>query len=320
VLLRQARLPATLHLSDQAFVTTEQMFALWRAVDALAGLPGVGLRLVESTATALRPPSLLVAFHARDYRDALFRTARFKRLCGPEQLYFSEEKGEFSIMVEWLYAANPPHVAIDVTFASLLELGRRGVVQRLSPSRLELARPGPVSDCLQAYFDCPIRCGAPRNVLVLHAADLDRPFPGHNPELLEMLTPALEVALSEIQAHSSVGEQVKVVLKRRMASGPPALSDIARELGMSERTLQRRITDEGATFRQLLLVARQEMGRQLLGGSSTEIDEISYLLGYQDISSFYRAFRSWEGTTPNRWRELNSNGIAQSRGEGHSLH
>ena len=146
-----------------------------------------------------------------------------------------------------------------------------------------------------------------RNALILKPADLDRPFPGYNQALLEMLTPALASALGELQARSSIKEQVKVVLKRSLASGRPELSDVARDLGLSERTLQRRITEEGTSFRDLLVEARQELGRQLLSDPSAEIDEVACLLGYQDASSFYRAFRYWEGVTPSRWRELHGN-------------
>nr|WP_222532665.1 AraC family transcriptional regulator [Azospirillum sp. 412522] len=98
---------------------------------------------------------------------------------------------------------------------------------------------------------------------------------------------------------------MKVVLKRSLASGRPDLADVACDLGMSERTLQRRITDEGASFRELLAEARQELGRLLLSDPSTDIDEVACLLGYQDTSSFYRAFREWEGMTPSQWRQFN---------------
>ncbi|MBL9056932.1 MAG: helix-turn-helix transcriptional regulator, partial [Rhodobacteraceae bacterium] len=76
----------------------------------------------------------------------------------------------------------------------------------------------------------------------------------------------------------------------------------ARELGLSERTLQRRITEQGASYRGLLDEARQELGRHLLADGQNGIDEIAFLLGFQDTSSFYRAFRSWEGVTPSQWR------------------
>ena len=100
------------------------------------------------------------------------------------------------------------------------------------------------------------------------------------------------------------------MLKRCLAGGRPELSAVARELAMSERTLQRRITEEGSTFRELVAQARQELWRRLLGDPASTIDEVAYLLGYQDTSSFYRAFRDGEGVTPNRWRELNGADLA----------
>lgn len=309
-LLRQAKLPATLHLNEQGQVTTAQFFALWKALEELKPEPGLGLKLVQSADTAVHPPSSLAAFYARDYRDGLLRIARFKRLCSPEQLQVRESADECKIAVEWPYASEPePAISTDVTFASLVELGRRGTGQHLTPKRVELIRPRPGSDVYQKYFDCPIRYGASRNLLILKPADLDRPFPGHNRELLEILTPALASALGELQARSSIKEQVKVVLKRSLASGRPELSDVARDLGVSDRTLQRRITVEGTSFRELLVEARQELGRQLLSDPTAEIEEVACLLGYQDASSFYRAFRYWEGVTPSRWRELHGSKI-----------
>ena len=80
---------------------------------------------------------------------------------------------------------------------------------------------------------------------------------------------------------------------------------VAKELGMGERTLQRRITDEGTTFRQLLSETRHELVRQYHGDPAVEITEAAFLVGYEDPNSFYRAFRSWEGTTPAEWRAAN---------------
>ena len=304
-LLRQARLPATLHLDGQTFVTTAQYFALWRALEDLTGDPALGIKFIAGAATAAHPPSILAAFYARDYRDGLQRLARFKRLCTPEQFHMVENTDGCLITKGWLYATeSEPAIATDLAFATLVELGRRGTGQHLTPRRLDFLRPGPGDDEHRRYFGCEIRYGAPHNALVLNAADLDRPFPGHNPELLDMLTPSLAAALGELQTRGSVPAQVKVTLKRRLASGRPDLSEVAHELGMSERTLQRRITEEGTTFRELLVEARQELGRRLLADPATDIDEVACLLGYQDTSSFHRAFRNWEGVTPNRWREL----------------
>ena len=83
----------------------------------------------------------------------------------------------------------------------------------------------------------------------------------------------------------------------------PDVSAVARELGLGDRTLQRRIDDDGTTFRKLLLEARQELAREYLNRPDIDVAEVAYLLGYEDSNSFYRAFRTWEGTTPSQLRE-----------------
>src|SRR5580704_9897328 len=113
-----------------------------------------------------------------------------------------------------------------------------------------------------------------------------------------MLNPQLERALEERRAQSSISEQVKWILKRLLAGSRPEISAVARELGLSDRTLQRRIVDDGARFRELLLEARKELARAYLTRPEIDIEEVAYLLGYEDANSFYRAFRTWEGTTP----------------------
>ena len=304
--LRQARLPSTLCLNPQAVVSTAQFFAIWKAVEDLTGDPGIGIKLVEASNTAGHQPLFLAACYAADYRDGLARIQRFKRLTSCEQLRSDERDGEFSMFKEWPYVTEiEPLTSIEVSFGYAVALGRRGIGQPVTPIRVELTHAGPQSEARQTYFGCPIRYGAPCNVLVMKSSDLDRPFPGQNLELLDILTPALTAALSEPRAHIVVADQVKMVLRRRLPGGRPEVADVARDLGMSERTLQRRITEEGGSFRALLVQARRELSRELLSDPSIDLDEVACLLGYQDTSSFYRAFKDWEGLTPAQWLERN---------------
>lgn len=304
-LLRQARLPATLHVTPDVWLTTAQYFALWHAVEVLSNDPAIGIRMTTRTETSVQPPATMSAFFARDYRDGLHRLARFKRLCTPEQMTVAEDGNACRVTLRWLYADAPePEVATDVAFAMILELGRRGTGQQITPLRVEWTRTGPASDIHRRYFDAPIRTGCAENALILRRTDLDLPFAGHNPELLAILEPSLMASLGEIAAQSSLSDQVKILIKRRIASGKPDIGDMARELGLSERTLQRRITEQGTTYRDLMNQARQELGRHLLSDDQNSIDEIAFLLGFQDTTSFYRAFRTWEGITPAEWRSL----------------
>ena len=106
-----------------------------------------------------------------------------------------------------------------------------------------------------------------------------------------MLNPQLELerALEERRAQSSISEQVKWILRRLLTGSRPEVAAVARELGLSDRTLQRRIIDDGATFRQLLLEVRQELAHEYLNRPEMDVTEVAFLLGYEDSNSFYRA-------------------------------
>jgi AraC-like DNA-binding protein len=305
-LLRQARLPVTLHLDTHQHITTTQFFALWMAMEALTGESDLWLKFVRGTEAIGHQPMFVAACYASDYRDGLARIARFKRFTMPERFDIDERHGEARIAKTWFYAPGAePAMSVDVSFAFLLSLGRRGTGMPLTPLRIELTRDGPTTAGHEEFFGCPIRFGAPADVLIMRSSDLDRPFPGHNAELMEILTPALDEALGRFQPRSSFSERVKVALKRRLASGRPDISAVARDLGTSERTLQRRITEEGSTFRSLVQDSRRELGHKLLSADAADIAEVACLLGFQDVTSFYRAFRGWEGTTPQAWRRQN---------------
>lgn len=305
--LSQSRLPVTLYDGERNLVTTAQFFALWRAIAELNPDPAAGLQLASQAEVGQYHPSVVAALHARDYRDALRRLSRYKQLCCPEEMRLTEKGDECTVELFWFHAqeAEPP-LLTDAVFASFVELGRRGMQMPLHPKRVELMREPEPTGVHEAYFQCPVKFRARRNALVLRMEDLDRLFVTHNADLLEMLSPQLEKALAGRKARTTVGDQVKWILKRLLPGRRPDISAVAGELGLSGRTLQRRITGEGTTFRQLLLEARQELVRLYLAQPSIEINEAAYLLGYDDPNSFYRTFRSWEGTTPAHWRDAHA--------------
>src|SRR4029077_6177949 len=131
--------------------------------------------------------------------------------------------------------------------ALVTELGRRGTKRRLNPKRIELTRPAERENRFEEYFGCPVKYRTTRDALILRAADLELPFVTHNDELLQMLAPQFEQELKGRRTKKSILGQVKWVVKRFLAGSRPGLLMVTKELGMSERALQRRITDEGTT-------------------------------------------------------------------------
>jgi AraC-like DNA-binding protein len=130
------------------------------------------------------------------------------------------------------------------------------------------------------------------------------PFVTHNEELLQAVGARLESELQERQASTDIGQQVKRTLGRLLAGRRPTLQYAAKEMGMSVRTLQRRLTDANITFQRLVDDTRQDLARHYLKHSPVELNEVAFLLGYEHANSFFRAFQGWEGTSPGEWRKM----------------
>ena len=116
------------------------------------------------------------------------------------------------------------------------------------------------------------------------------------------MLPGLEAALKERKGGSTLPEEVKTALGRRMRGERPTLDKIAREIGMSPRTLQHRLQEVGTSYQDLLDEARRASARRLLAETDLEAGEVAFLLGFEELNSFTREFRSWEGTPPSQWR------------------
>jgi AraC-like DNA-binding protein len=306
--LRRAGLPLTLWSSEGGMVTTGQFFALFRGLESLSGDPSLGLRLPALAPVESHHPASILAYHARTFRDGLQRLARYKILCCQEEMLFTESHGECRLEFNWLDAPEaPPPLLIDCVFMAALEMGRRGTRKPLRPLRVELKRSAEHQALYEGAYGCRVKCRSRRDAIFFRAGDLDLPFVTYNAELLDMLTPQLDRQLAQRRKQQTCSEKVNWVLKRLLGGPRPEIGDVARELGMSSRTLQRRITGEGASFRKLLNDARRELARFYLREPSLGVNEIAYLLSYEEPSSFFRAFHEWEGKPPRRWR------IAQRR-------
>ena len=301
--LRKSGLPLTLWSSGQGMVTTEQFFALWRSLEELSGDPAIGVRLPKSVPMEQHHPVTIAAYHARTFRDALQRLARYKSLCCFEEVTLREAKNECSIEFDWyLTRESPPDLLIDAGFMTTLELGRRGTGQPLKPARVEFMRNETHRELYETAFGCAVKFNARHNTIYFRSRDLDLPFISYNADLLAMLTPQLDDQLARRRKKQTYAEQVKWVLQRLLGGNRPEITDVAKELGVSSRTLQRRITNEGTSFRELLSEARRKLAQHYLKQPSLGIGEIAYLLSYEDPSSFFRAFHDWEGKPPRKWR------------------
>ena len=302
--LRRAGLPRDLFNHTRILVSTSELFALWRAIEAVSSDPLIGLKLGVETKTERFHPMAIAALSTQNLVSASEHLARYKKLTAPEEILTQLDEKEFSIGFRWLLAVDAePQILTDYCFSWALSLARHGTGKQLIPVRAEYVQQRTNLRAIERSLGCQVLGGASRNVIVFRASDATAPFVTRNAELLEMLAPQFEEQLKQYKDENSFIELVHRAIQDRLTGQRPSIDLISQALHMSPRTLQRRLQESGSSFQRVLDETRHQMARYYLSNSVFELNEAAYLLGFEDPNSFGRAFRLWEGVPPSDWRE-----------------
>ena len=303
-ILHRANLPRSRFSVPRPQGTTAEFFALWRAVEEQCGRDaGLGIRIgVEALPDETNVVSL-AAMHSETLGQGLRKLARYKRLVCPERISIEVENGEARLRFEWLLADGaPPTLLTDVIFAGVTNLAQYGTMTHVRPRRLEFMRRRANEATLRRHFRCELRFDAPHDVLVFDEAALALPMVHRNAQLLAVLLPGLERALEQDDHARTLADDVRASLSESMCGDRPAIAKVAKSLGMSARTMQRRLGQLGTTYQEVLDDVRRQSARRLLAETDLATGEVAFLLGFEEVNSFVRAFHTWEGITPARWR------------------
>lgn len=299
-LARQAGLAPGALESGVTLAEAERFIALaWRRIDD----PAFGLR----AGCVLRPErygiSGLTAMASPTFGAALQRKARYNRLVWGDEYRIQQDANAFTVNIDAPDESHPwVHAKVDMEFASLVAFGRRFAGPDLHPLRVELRRPpAPFVDLYAEVFRCPVAFGRPVNSLWFSQADVQRPLISADRRAADWLEFGATAALERLD-DSRVTPRVRAQLERMLQGDEPTLAGVASQLCMSERTLQRRLAQEGQTFRRVLDEMRRDVAQRSIATGKRNVTELAYLLGFEDSNSFYRSFRRWTGTTPESYR------------------
>jgi AraC-like DNA-binding protein len=179
---------------------------------------------------------------------------------------------------------------------------RQIAAARVAPAAVSFRHPRPATVAgHRAFFGCPVTFEARIDALRFGDGALATPTRLGDEGLSAFLTAHLD-ELRERHADPSASARVRGAVVDSLPDGLPRASRIARRLGMSERTLQRRLAEEGHTFQALADGARREAAESLLVGGDHSLGEVAFLTGFSDQSAFQRAFKRWTGRTPAAFR------------------
>lgn len=300
--LRRAGLADDLLQQPAVRLAPEAYYRFWDSIEAELGDPLFPIRLCQAIRSESFSPALFAALCSPNLVVAAQRIAKYKTLVGPMRLDVTETRTGVTLELSWLDAPLVPPVSLVVTellfFVSLARMGTREPVRPAEVTATVL--PSPAAP-YEAFLGARIQRG-PRQRLVFTAADAARPFLTSNEALWAAFEPELRQRLSDLESDVPTARRVRAVLLEGLPSGLVAMKEVARKLGLSQRTLQRRIEAEGTSYQQLLRETRESLARHYLEKTALPAAEISFLLGFDEPNSFYRAFRAWTGTTPDSVR------------------
>lgn len=275
---------------------------LWARAAELTHKPLFGL----FAAGLIRPGEFDVLDYAvrtaPDLRTALQRLARYNRLLHDLASFEIIPMGETTYIKHRfdVLGAQPCPQAAEFTLASLVVVASQlcgEPVQALSVDFLHAAQDG--ADSYRAVFGVAPRFKCPESCLVLTSDLLDRPVPAADPGLSRIVTAHAEQLLAASQRPpENIATLVRQQLAEGMAHGQISLQAVARHLNLSERSLQRRLDDQGTRFADLMDEVRRDLAMRYIADVHLALGEVAYLLGFSDPSSFNRAFKRWTGMTP----------------------
>lgn len=299
--VRRAGLPSGLLDDDGSRISLGEYHRLMSSVTKEAGDPLLAMKLGDAAGIDYFDPAFFAAMCSPNMNVASMRLADYKRLVSPFTL--SVQVGDHATQVAFICTSedtvHPTMALTEIVF--LINFARRATRHRIIPQSVSMPFDMPDPVAYETHFGCPVTKGDQRCV-TFAAVDAIRPFVTHDDEIWVLFEPRLRRQIDCSKADPTTRTKVAHCLNELLPSGRATVEDVARELAMSKRTLQRRLADEGTNWLEVLSEAREVLAKHYLTTTEYGTAEVSFLLGYEDPNSFFRAFKRWENTSPEIWR------------------
>lgn len=283
---------------DDARITPAQFCVAWGEAVRATGDATLALTLATAIPTGAFGVVEYVCRASATLGDALRQWVRYLNLLDDAvevALEIDEEHAHLRVTRE---SEAPAPASHELCFALVVLRIRQLVSAPLRITAVELAHAPPADPALyRAWFDAPVTFDRDVTQLVLPRSALGITLASADPKLLAILTRAADELASHRPEDPTVTAQVARVLREALRQDEGSVELIAKRLGMTPRSLQRRLKDENTSFNAVRESVRQELSQRYLA-EKLSIAEISFLLGFSEPSAFFRAFKRWTGMTP----------------------
>lgn len=298
----RAGLPLGLLDNDQRGVTGDQVLDIWQAVYDEADEPDI-VDLGKRSARGPFNPAVLAFSCSPTVEIGLRRLAKYKPLVGPVELICQSLDAGLEVTIRSRVPRRPfPPSFAAFELAYFLELMRSHTAAEMIPVSAGVPKHIASHDNLERFAGVALH-EAETTTFVLSNEDSSRELISEGEELWPTFEKSLTEKLLERERSISTSTRVRSALLELLPSGHSTADAVSSQLNISKRSLHRYLSNEGQTFQTILDETRTELSLHYLRHADISVEEISFLLAYNDPNSFYRAFRSWTGMTPLQARE-----------------
>ncbi|MEM9201287.1 MAG: AraC family transcriptional regulator ligand-binding domain-containing protein [Actinomycetota bacterium] len=299
--LRRAGLRTDLLAGGPVWLEQADFFALWRAVEVEADHPHLPLLIEQSLSPDIFAPTLFAAVMSADLNTAARRISQYKRLNGPLHVAVDITSTETTIGLVWPADTRPPMTLALTELLFWVSIARLGTRAAIQPLRMCAQQTPTDVDVYREVVGVEIE-ESDTNRVSFSAADAAQPFLTANESIWQVFEPELRRRLTDLEADAPPSERVRAALLELLPVGRSTVAAVASELAVSSRTLHRQLQAEGTGFQHILNHTRESLARHYLSDPNLSATDIAFLIGYEEPSSFYRAFHTWTGATPEQVR------------------
>lgn len=295
-------------ISDsENMVEWEKAALIWVPLLKLSGDPLIGLHVGMGVNKLLHGMVGFLIQSSKDLNQGLQLLCRYGHMVSPmvEYRYTVNEVIIFEITQNkmWLMKhPEPARHANDFLFAALVNTFYALSGKRLVPLRIELAYEMREISEYRKFFGCEVLFNKDVNRIVLSKEDLSTPILTSDQSMFQLFNSIVADKQARLETNSTV-ENLKQVLFMQFRGRIPTIEEAASALNITPRNLQRRLLQEQTTFRDIAGEIRKEIAFQLMQNPAIKISEVSDILGYSDLTSFRKAFKSWTNSTPREMRK-----------------
>lgn len=299
--LKKAGAPLDTFAHQPPTMSAESYFAFMAAVGQLAPSATTAIQMSSVDGIEQFSPPIFASYCAQNGRVCIERLARYKKLIEPMEFLVSETSEGISVELTCENLdLQMPSFLVQCELVFLVNILRSATKEQIQAVSIEMREPASYPEFSDFMGTTPE--ASQRNAITFSATDLALPFISHNENMWSYFEPELTRRLSEIEVDDSYSARVRNVLVELLPGGASGIEDVAARLGISKRTLQRKLGEEDTTFQKQLNGTRELLAKHYLVTTAMSSDEIAYLLGYLELNSFIRAFSAWTGTSPSEYR------------------